>query len=158
MEPAYPAFMSAPLQDLLQHLLEKDPAKRLRGALHVAAHAFFEGLDWSVMRSDPDPDVLEGPEKPPFAPGNSLNVEDPDEIGHFPDLPDVVVDPAAFPEGQWRYVSEQKFQEEVVWLLQFEEHEALQKKPSRPSAPSPEDAPSPCVSSNGPPSTSVAIR
>ena len=33
MEPAYPSFMSAPLQDLLQHLLEKDPAKRLRGML-----------------------------------------------------------------------------------------------------------------------------
>ena len=82
------------------------------------------------MRSDPDPDVLEGPEKPPFVPGNSLNVEDPDEIGHFPDLPDVVVDPAQFPEDQWRYVSEQKFQEEVVWLLQFEERGALQKKPS----------------------------
>ena len=89
---------------------------------NVAAHAFFSSLDWAVLRNDPDPDTIEGsPEAPPFQPGNSLNVEDPDEIGTFPDLPDVVVDPSLFPEAQWLYVSETKYQQEVVWLLQYQD-------------------------------------
>ena len=89
---------------------------------NVAGHAFFSTLDWSILRNDPDPDTIEGSlEAPPFQPGNSLNVEDPDEIGTFPDLPDIVVDPGMFPEASWLYVSEAKYQEEVVWLLQYQE-------------------------------------
>ena len=36
-------------------------------------------------------------------------------------LPDIVVDPGMFPEASWLYVSETKYQEEVVWLLQYQE-------------------------------------
>ena len=98
---------------------------------NVAGHAFFSSLNWSVLRNDPDPDTIEGSdEAPPFQPGNSLNVEDPEEIGTFPDLPDVVVDPSLFPENQWLYVSETKYQEEVVWLLQYQEKNDSKKKSS----------------------------
>ena len=95
------------------------------------AYAFFSSLNWSVLRNDPDPDTIEGSqEAPPFQPGNSLNVEDPDEIGTFPDLPDIVVDPGMFPEASWLYVSETKYQEEVVWLLQYQEKAAPKKSSS----------------------------
>ena len=57
-------------------------------------------------------------------------MEDPDEIGTFPDLPDVVVDPSLFPEASWLYVSETKYQEEVVWLLQYQEKNTTKKKSS----------------------------
>ena len=57
-------------------------------------------------------------------------MEDPDEIGTFPDLPDIVVDPGMFPEASWLYVSETKYQEEVVWLLQYQEKAAPKKSSS----------------------------
>ena len=99
--------------------------------VNLAGHAFFSSLNWSVLRNDPDPDTIEGSqEAPPFQPGNSLNVEDPDEIGTFPDLPDIVVDPGMFPEASWLYVSETKYQEEVVWLLQYQEKAAPKKSSS----------------------------
>ena len=125
----YPPYFSEDLKDLLSKLLQKDPEQRL--CKNVAGHAFFSTLDWSVLRNDPDPDTIEGTqEAPPFAPGNSLNVEDPEEIGTFPDLPDVVVDPGMFPEASWLYVSETKYQEEVVWLLQYQEKAAPKKSSS----------------------------
>ena len=34
---------------------------------------------------------------------------------------DIVVDPGMFPEASWLYVSEVKYQEEVVWLLQYQD-------------------------------------
>ena len=120
MSVEYPPYFSGELKDSLSQLLQKDPEKRL--VKNVAGHAFFSSLDWSILRNDPDPDTIEGSqEAPPFQPGNSLNVEDPDEIGTFPNLPDIVVDPGMFPEASWLYVSETKYQEEVVWLLQYQE-------------------------------------
>ena len=35
-----------------------------------------------------------------------------------------------FPEASWLYVSETKYQEEVVWLLQYQEKAAPKKKSS----------------------------
>ena len=52
------------------------------------------------------------------------------QSGTFEDLPDVVVDPGMFPEAQWLYVSETKYQEEVVWLLQYQEKNTTKKKSS----------------------------
>ena len=40
------------------------------------------------------------------------------------------VDPSLFPENQWLYVSETKYQEEVVWLLQYQEKNDSKKKSS----------------------------
>ena len=89
----YPPYFSEDLKDLLEQLLQKDPEQRL--CKIVAAHALFLHLDWSVLRNDPDPDTIEGSqEAPPFQPGNSLNVEDPDEIGTFRAG---AVDPGMFP-------------------------------------------------------------
>ena len=45
-------------------------------------------------------------------------------------LPDIVVDPGMFPEASWLYVSETKYQEEVVWLLQYQEKAAPKKSSS----------------------------
>ena len=42
----------------------------------------------------------------------------------------MVVDPSLFPEAQWLYVSETKYQEEVVWLLQYQEKAAPKKSSS----------------------------
>ena len=110
---------------------DANPELSQRLCKNVAGHAFFSCLNWSVLRNDPDPDTIEGSqEAPPFQPGNSLNVEDPDEIGTFPDLPDIVVDPGMFPEASWLYVSETKYQEEVVWLLQYQEKAAPKKSSS----------------------------
>ena len=41
--------------------------------------------------------------------------------GGFGLVKDVVVDPGMFPEASWLYVSETKYQEEVVWLLQYQD-------------------------------------
>ena len=42
----------------------------------------------------------------------------------------MVVDPGMFPEASWLYVSETKYQEEVVWLLQYQEKNTTKKKSS----------------------------
>ena len=41
-----------------------------------------------------------------------------------------MVDPGMFPEASWLYVSETKYQEEVVWLLQYQEKAAPKKSSS----------------------------
>jgi len=45
----FTADFSAPAQDLLRRLLERNPAKRLANAAEVKSHPFFAGIDWDAL-------------------------------------------------------------------------------------------------------------
>ncbi|KAL6909910.1 hypothetical protein ACP4OV_001569 [Aristida adscensionis] len=57
--PEYPA-VSFPARDLIRGLLIKEPQHRLghkRGATEIKQHAFFEGVNWALIRCASPPDV-----------------------------------------------------------------------------------------------------
>ena len=82
-------------------MLQKDPEQRL--CKNVAGHALL--VTQLGVKERPGPYTIEGTqEAPPFQPGNSLNVEDPDEIGTFPDLP-TSSSIQACSRASWLYVS-----------------------------------------------------
>lgn len=50
--------ISPECQDLIAQLLVKDPAKRLGtrlGAEEIKQHAFFQGINWALLRNEPPP-------------------------------------------------------------------------------------------------------
>ncbi|RLN60186.1 hypothetical protein BBJ29_001430 [Phytophthora kernoviae] len=45
----WPRHLQAPLKDLLRKMLLPDPAKRLSDVESIKNHAWFEGVDWSIV-------------------------------------------------------------------------------------------------------------
>ncbi|MCO5557399.1 hypothetical protein L7F22_010962 [Adiantum nelumboides] len=59
-DPTVVEFPSPPAQELIRGLLVKDPLKRLaatRGASEVKQHAFFQGVNWALIRCAVPPEV-----------------------------------------------------------------------------------------------------
>mgnify|MGYP004715849489 FL=1 len=54
--------VSFPARDLIRGLLVKEPHKRIaykRGATEIKQHAFFEGVNWALVRSAQPPHIPE---------------------------------------------------------------------------------------------------
>ncbi|KAG7401142.1 hypothetical protein PHYBOEH_002700 [Phytophthora boehmeriae] len=45
----WPRHLQAPLKDLLRQMLLPDPAKRLSNVESIKKHAWFEGVDWTIV-------------------------------------------------------------------------------------------------------------
>eukprot|EP00250_Pteridium_aquilinum_P010322 c19299_g1_i1 orf=425-2065(-) len=75
-DPTVVEFPSAQAQDLIKGLLMKDPLKRLaatRGASEVKQHAFFEGVNWALIRCAVPPEVPSPYTPPPPSKLKSLH-------------------------------------------------------------------------------------
>ncbi|KAG7389873.1 G protein-coupled receptor kinase 4 [Phytophthora pseudosyringae] len=118
LTPAYdPKYFSADAAELIQHLLIRDPTKRLgaKGAEEVKRMRFFSSIDWAQME--------QMQVSPPFVPDNEINAASQADIGSF----DISVvkgiklseqEQAAY--SGWDYVCPETFQREAVEYLVWE--------------------------------------
>lgn len=74
-DPTVVEYPSPAAQDLIRGLLVKDPLKRLaatRGASEVKQHAFFEGVNWALIRCAVPPEIPSPYTPPPPSKSQSL--------------------------------------------------------------------------------------
>ncbi|ETK73149.1 AGC/GRK/BARK protein kinase [Phytophthora nicotianae] len=118
LTPAYdPKYFSPEAAELIQHLLIRDPTKRLgaKGAEEIKRMRFFSSIDWAQMEQMQVP--------PPFVPDNEINAASQADIGSF----DISIvkgiklseqEQAAY--SGWDYVCPETFQREAVEYLVWE--------------------------------------
>lgn len=118
LTPAYdPKYFSPEAAELIQHLLIRDPTKRLgaKGAEEVKRMRFFSSIDWAQMEQMQIP--------PPFVPDNEINAASQADIGSF-DISIVkgikVSEQEQAAYSGWDYVCPETFQREAVEYLEWE--------------------------------------
>lgn len=117
MEPFYDNISDPLLADLIKKLLNKDKHSRLgvNGVSEIKTHPFFNDFDWEKA------DEIQ----PPFVPRrDDINMATQSQIGAFDEN---LVSKIALDEKDnklyenWDFISETKYQEELVEFLRYED-------------------------------------